>query len=130
WLEPPDDRYLMLRDPDIRYDQGKHKGKEHGLLRCACVHESVIARINTGTVRYAPIALPESFEIHPPQREGETVAQADSESGETVAQVYSGASTAEAATTRAPQPLVGPEIRARLQASAETRFTCQENLWN
>ena len=43
------------------------------------VHESVINRIATGTDRYAPITLPETFGIVPPQVEGETAPQADNQ---------------------------------------------------
>ena len=56
-------------------------GRPHGLLRTVKVHESVINRIANGTDRYAPITLPETFEIVPPQVEGENVPQADSDAG-------------------------------------------------
>jgi uncharacterized protein (DUF2235 family) len=114
WMEPPDDRYLMLRDPDIQ-----DSSREHGLLRRVLVHESVIARIHTGTVRYAPVALPERFEVIPPQREGETIelAESDDEPGD-------------AGPAPPSEPLISPELRARLAASAAARFACQENLWD
>lgn len=125
WLDPPDPRSLMLRDPAIRND----KGEEHGLLCKVRVHESVIARINTGTVRYAPISLPKSFEIVPPQREGEKIRQAVSNQGETAAQAYSDGGTTR---KRKPpsEPLIAPLIRNRLRRSAKGRYACQENLWD
>jgi uncharacterized protein (DUF2235 family) len=115
WMEPTDDRYLMLRDPDIEDEFGR----EHGLLRNVLVHESVIARIDTGTVRYAPVALPGHFEVIPPQREGETVKQADSEDE---------GGRAHAAPPS--EPLIGSEQRSRLARLATARFACQENLWD
>jgi uncharacterized protein (DUF2235 family) len=122
WLDPPNDRYLMLRDPDIQ----DSKGREHGLLRCVCVHESVIARIDTGTVRYAPIALPRDFEIIPPQAEGETLVQAHSDSGEMAVQGLG----SDAAAQKPSEPLIHPDLRTRLKKAAAGRFACQENLWD
>jgi uncharacterized protein (DUF2235 family) len=75
WLNPADDATLSLRDPVITDERGRSRG----LLRSVKVHESVINRIGTGTDRYAPITLPGTFEIVPPQEEGENVPQADSE---------------------------------------------------
>ena len=54
-------------------------GRSRGLLRSVKVHESVINRIATGTDRYAPITLPETFSIVPPQVEGENAPQADNQ---------------------------------------------------
>ncbi|HKX90994.1 MAG TPA: DUF2235 domain-containing protein [Sphingomicrobium sp.] len=108
-------RYLMLRDPDVRDADGVPRG----LLRCVCVHESVIARINSGTVRYAPIALPRSFQVVPPQREGETVEQ-----------------TGDSARTKCrydrppSEPLITPKIRGRVEVEDPNRFARQENLWD
>ena len=67
WLDPVDSRTLSLRDPAITDDRGRSRG----LLRSVKVHESVINRIATGTDRYAPITLPKTFDIVPPQVEGE-----------------------------------------------------------
>jgi hypothetical protein len=117
WLDPPEKRHLMLRDPDIRDQETK---AEHGLLRQVRVHESVIARIDTGTVRYAPISLPCRFAVVPPQREGEKIEQPNSEEDD--------GKTGE--VTPPSEPLIGTEVRARLAASAESRFACQENLWD
>lgn len=75
WLDPPPPWALTLQDPEIC----RPDGTPRGLLRSAKVHESVVTRIAYGTDRYAPIALPAAFEIVPPQREGENIAQADSE---------------------------------------------------
>ncbi|MEA2998845.1 MAG: hypothetical protein QOK17_678 [Sphingomonadales bacterium] len=115
WMEPTDDRYLMLRDPDIE----DASGREHGLLRNVLVHESVIARIDTGTVRYAPVALPGRFDVIPPQEEGEKIEQADSEDDHQGKDVIPPS-----------EPLIGPDCRARLASSASGRFACQENLWD
>jgi len=125
WLDPPDNRSLMLRDPAIR----DAEGNEHGLLRRVHVHESVIARINTGTVRYAPISLPESFEIVPPQLRGEKILQPVSNEGETATQAYSDEGKKRNARTPS-EPLIGSETRERLRQAATGRFTCQENLWD
>ena len=65
---------LSLRDPAIV----DADGRPQGLLRSVKVHESVINRIAHGTDRYAPITLPQTFEVFPPQAEGENVPQADS----------------------------------------------------
>lgn len=51
-----------MRDPAIRDDRGREKG----LLLHARIHESVIARIVSGTDNYAPINLPALFEVEPP----------------------------------------------------------------
>lgn len=125
WLDPTDDRYLMLRDPDIRDND-----REHGLLRRVRVHESVIARIDTGTVRYAPIGLPEAFEVIPPQREGETVAQADSQDDEMARQADSEDDRSGKQVETPSAPLIHPDLRMRLRDGAAGRFACQENLWD
>jgi uncharacterized protein (DUF2235 family) len=119
WLDSTgtedDCRYLMLRDPDVEDDNGNVRG----LLRCVCVHESVIARINSGTVRYAPIALPEAFKVMPPQRAGETVQQPTAHDG------------FHCKYERPPsEPLITPEIRALVEQRAAAHFDCQENLWD
>ena len=75
WLDPVDARTLSLRDPAITDDHGRSRG----LLRSVRVHESVINRVATGTDRYAPITLPKTFVIVPPQVHGETAPQADSQ---------------------------------------------------
>jgi uncharacterized protein (DUF2235 family) len=113
WIDPPDKASLMLRDPDVG-----PKGKDQGLLRTVRIHESVIARIADGTDRYAPISLPMRFEIVPPQREGETSNQADSETD---------------GSPRTPPPppsLVSRELRERLRCRARRRFAFQENDWD
>ena len=115
WLDPIEPTTLSLRDPAIR-----RKGRPHGLLRSVNVHESVINRIATGTDRYAPITLPETFVIVPPQREGETAPQADSQT------------PAPAPAVIAAMPLVSPEIRGRLRqaAAAASRAAATEPIWN
>ena len=62
WLDPVDDKTYGLRDPQIIDDATK---RPKGLLTSVKVHESVIARIASGTDRYAPITLPDAFEIFP-----------------------------------------------------------------
>jgi uncharacterized protein (DUF2235 family) len=114
WIHPPDRRYLMLQDPDI---EGR-RGQPQGLLRQVRVHESVIARIDSGTDRYAPIALPRNFDVIPPQKEGETVKQADSDDDRD--SVKPGPS----------EPLVDLATLRRLKAAEDARFACQENLWD
>jgi uncharacterized protein (DUF2235 family) len=53
-LESPDPHTLMMQDPN-------RKGK--GLLKRVQVHESVFHRIRAGNDRYAPIVLPEQYEV-------------------------------------------------------------------
>jgi len=115
WLDPADRRILSLRDPGITDGHGRSRG----LLRSVQVHESVINRIAKGTDRYAPITLPETFEIVPPQEEGESAPQPDS------------------APVQPPQPerrkpMIHPAVSARLR-SPETRFARRaalEGIWN
>jgi uncharacterized protein (DUF2235 family) len=57
-LDPVDHTTLMLRDPEVSRGIGPH-----GLLTKVRIHESVIARIVAGTDRYAPLALPQDFEV-------------------------------------------------------------------
>ena len=106
WLHPVEDQTLGLRDPAITGADGKPQG----LLHSVKVHESVIARIASGTDRYAPITLPETFEIVPPQVQGENVPQADSDAGDAA----EGAQRAMPATAPPVQPLVSDDLRARL----------------
>jgi hypothetical protein len=61
WLDPVAPATLSLRDPAIRTAKGAY-----GLLTHVKIHESVIARIASGTDRYAPFSLPREFQIHPP----------------------------------------------------------------
>ena len=60
-LEPVSENTLSLRDPEIQDDNNVRKG----LIRKPLIHESAIARIASGTDGYAPIALPDDFEIFP-----------------------------------------------------------------
>lgn len=116
WLDPVDTKTLSLRDPAIR----DIRGRSRGLLRCVNVHESVINRIATGTDRYAPITLPETFRIIPPQLEGENAPQADNQTPVPPPQ------------TTTPRPMVSREVRARLTepAAAATRAAVTEPIWN
>ena len=110
WLHPVDERTLGLRDPAI----AGADGKPQGLLRSVKVHESVIARIACGTDRYAPITLPETFEIVPPQAEGENVPQADSDAG---GHGRGRAARDQPASAPPARPLVSNDLRARLARS-------------
>ena len=116
WLDPVENRTLSLRDPAIT-DRG---GSSRGLLRSVKVHESVINRIATGTDRYAPITLPTTFDIVPPQVEGETAPQADSQTPD---------------PHRAqgpPKSMVDPRVFARLtnRAAAHARMAAIEPIWD
>ena len=114
--EADSNRYLMLRDPAIRNGSKNPRG----LLRSVCVHESVIARIDSGTVRYAPIALPESFKVIPPQRAGETIEQP-------VADPTKGKCKYELPPS---DPLIAPATRQLVEQPSPERFSRQENLWD
>ncbi len=115
WVHPPDPRYLQLRYPDVR-----HAGKEHGLLCNVRVHESVIARINSGTVRYAPISLPAKFDVIPPQLKGEAIEQATS----------ANAAKSNITQTAESKPLVSSTVRRRIDRGNSERADCHENLWD
>jgi uncharacterized protein (DUF2235 family) len=71
WLDPIDPATLSLRDPAIG----------RGLITTVKIHESVIARIASGTDRYAPFSFPSVFRIHPPGELAENLPQEDSEGG-------------------------------------------------
>jgi uncharacterized protein (DUF2235 family) len=114
WLHPPDERMLSVQDPAIA-----EGGRPHGLLRTVHVHESVINRIATGTDRYAPITLPDTFEVEPPEEIGETSPQPTSDSD----------AVRPAGHTR---PLISRELRARLQdpSLAPRRRAAFEKVWD
>lgn len=116
WLDPVDPATLSLRDPAITDSDGKSRG----LLCAVHVHESVINRIATGTDRYAPITLPQTFFIVPPQVAGETAPQSDNQTGDPAA----------ASTT--PTSILSGELRARLTAPASSlaRAEATEPIWN
>jgi uncharacterized protein (DUF2235 family) len=116
WIDPADPRTLSLRDPAITDDRGRSRG----VLRSVRVHESVINRIVMGTDRYAPITLPDTFDIVPPQEHGETAPQADSQTGQ--APRRSGVAP----------PMVAADIRARLadEVSGAARRAAVEPVWD
>lgn len=66
-LDPPAPETRLTWPPERQYGRG--------LLTAARIHESALARVLRGTDRYAPITIPETFEIHPPQRAGENAPQ-------------------------------------------------------
>lgn len=76
-------RYLPRRidallDPpaaETRLNWPPERARGRGMLTAARIHESALARIVRGTDRYVPITIPETFEIHPPQRSGENAPQ-------------------------------------------------------
>jgi uncharacterized protein (DUF2235 family) len=116
WLDPVEPATLGLRDPVITDADGKSRG----LLRRVKVHESVINRIATGTDRYAPVTLPERFEVVPPQIEGETAPQADNQA------------PAPPLETKPPKAMVTKALRARLKdpMAAGARASVTEAIWN
>ena len=117
WTDPVDPRTYGLRDPTITADDGRPQG----LLRSVRVHESVVARIATGTDRYAPITLPRTFDIVPPQVEGENVPQADSEGGHD-----------RSARPKSARPMTDARLRARLADDqvVATRDIALEAVWD
>ena len=64
--------------PETRLSWPPERARGRGMLTAARIHESALARIVRGTDRYAPITIPEHFEIHPPQRAGENAPQPSS----------------------------------------------------
>lgn len=53
-LDPPDPSTRIVQDPDLN---------GRGILTRAHIHESVLRRIEVGTDNYAPIVLPEQYEV-------------------------------------------------------------------
>ena len=53
-LDPPDPSTRIVQDPDLN---------GRGILKCVRIHESVMRRIEVGTDNYAPIVLPERYEV-------------------------------------------------------------------
>ncbi len=125
WLNPVDDRTAGIRDPAIVDNDSR---LQKGLLMSVKVHESVIHRISCGTDRYAPITLPEKFEVFPPQDKGENTPQVDS-----VAEaVGAAAARGQAAVVRRSQPLVSRALRDRLEAPdvQKARAAAFEAVWD
>jgi uncharacterized protein (DUF2235 family) len=64
YLKEDFDDHLAHRDPQARLgDDGRIERRE--LLREIRLHESVIARIASGTDNYAPVSIPARFEVAP-----------------------------------------------------------------
>jgi uncharacterized protein (DUF2235 family) len=138
WIDPGDARTLGLRDPQISAKSVRQKG----LLTSVKVHESVISRITCGTDRYAPITLPETFTIFPPQAEGENVPQADSGPGQNgpASGPGTGAAVADARATaqtqavlpQEPLPMVEKAMRDRLEDRQvqQARAAAFEQVWD
>lgn len=53
-IDPPDPSTHIVQDPDL---------KGRGMLKCVRIHQSVMRRIEVGTDNYAPIVLPEHYEV-------------------------------------------------------------------
>jgi uncharacterized protein (DUF2235 family) len=92
WMEPIEPSLLARRHPDL----------ERGLIRSVKLHESVAARIASGTDRYAPITLPAAIDVVPPQRRGENAPppEKDEKDGR---------------RRRSPLPLISKELRERFE---------------
>lgn len=125
WLHPVDDRTAGVRDPAI-VDTASHRQK--GLLTSVRVHESVIHRISCGTDRYAPITLPEKFEVFPPQAQGENKPQVDSVAEE----VGAAREREQEAVANGSQSLVSQALRDRLEAQdvQKARAAAFEAVWD
>ena len=125
WLDPVDDRTAGIRDPAI-VDEASHRQK--GLLTSVKVHESVIHRIACGTDRYAPITLPETFEVFPPQARGENKPQVDSVAEAAGTRPQRG----QAAVATRSQPLVSQALRERLESAdvQKARAAAFEAVWD
>jgi len=64
WLKGADHKTKALRDPESPgRDANWKRCPDRGLLKEAKIHQSVVARIVSGTDRYAPIAVPGGFII-------------------------------------------------------------------
>ena len=123
WLEPVDPRTVGMRDPQL----ADGNGRQHGLLTAVSVHESVVTRIARGTDRYAPITLPDAFDIVPPEADSENVPQDDN-----VAAAGEQRRESAAAGGTEPPPLVSAALRKRLgdpvvQAARGAAF---EEIWD
>ena len=100
WMEPIEDQLLVRRHPDLG----------RGLIRSVKLHESVAARIASGTDRYAPITLPACLEVVPPQRAGEN----------------SPPPTHSCSGKRPPLPLISKKLRDRFQDEAWNKARVEE----
>lgn len=64
WRLGADYRTKALRDPEsVGRDKKLERCPDRGLLRHVRIHDSVIARIASGTDRYAPVSIPDRFRI-------------------------------------------------------------------
>jgi hypothetical protein len=101
--------------------RSKKDGTPVGFLESAMVHDSVAARIASGTDRYAPFTLPEKVRIVPPQRQGEAARQADSQDP-----------TEPPADEQPPHLLVSREVRDLLEdpEGAAKRIAATEHVWD
>jgi len=119
WVHPADADSIVT-DPELKDD----KGNPRGLLEKVQVHESVLARIATGTDGYAPYTLPADIRVVPPQPGDETAQQADTETPQ-----------APPAEEQEPRWMLPPALRARLedgdvgQARAAAMAAVWDHVW-
>jgi len=106
WLEPIEPQLLARRHPD----------RHQGLIRSAKIHESVAARIATGTDRYAPIPLPATVKVVPPQSMGENSPPPAGENAPPPIGHERGQRMVD--LMRRPRPLVPEELRRRFEDPA------------
>ncbi|WP_324750978.1 DUF2235 domain-containing protein [Sphingomonas sp. LY54] len=116
WLHPADGESIV-HDPDL----SDPKGNPQGLLTSINVHESVIARISSGTDGYAPFTLPAQVKIVPPLAGGETALQSDSETP-----------NVRPAEEQRPLPMVSPAMRERIEhpEAGERRVDAMAAVWD
>jgi hypothetical protein len=111
-----------------------------GALTAIRIHESVAARITRGTDGYAPIVLPGTFEIHPPQQDGQNAVQATQGAGHPAARTGPVAMVRGVATwlTRAwtavgqPIPILSRRHARRLlnERRGAVREAAMERVWD
>ncbi|HYI41666.1 MAG TPA: DUF2235 domain-containing protein [Allosphingosinicella sp.] len=116
WLRRPDRDAIVQLDP-LRCAHGEPVG----YLESIRIHQSVAARIASGTDRYAPFTLPARIRIVPPQRQGETAQQADSQTP-----------SAPPAEDQPARPLVSRDVRELLEDPdlAAARIAATEPVWD
>lgn len=116
WLRAPDKAAIVQLDPLRCKD-----GEPVGFLESVNIHQSVAARIASGTDRYAPFTLPARIRIVPPQHKGETAQQADSQTP-----------SAPPAEGQPARPLVSPHVHDLLEdpGLATARIAATEAVWD
>ena len=117
WLHPPDPATLIQFDPERTI----RRKRPLGFLKSVNIHESVAARIASGTDRYAPFTFPRRLNIVPPQQAGETALQADSATP-----------SVPAPESQPARPMISPETRRLLEdpAGGRARVRATEQVWD